>query len=612
MDIELFNKICKDVEDRKEWATRQPLWYKIRKEGVRRRNKPWPHASDKHYPLVDMGIAKSKPAYLNQLFAQERIAEFTAADPESAQDITNVSWWFDYKVRQESNTEEEMDLVVDFMCLYGRGVIKAYWDIDEKKICCDAIEPIFIIVPDGTKDIRKCEYLVHVQHLTEWDYKNGKNKDLYNQDPDFVKKIIGGQEDASGSGDEDFERQRRLSEGITYSDDKDLIIIWEIYDRTDGKCVIHTISPACPEESIRDDFENPYKPDLNPFVDFPFEKIGKSFYSSRGIAELGAAFESYLCKTWNGKSDAIDLYNNPPLSAEKDLPATYNIRGIPGAIIPFKVSSLNIGQPPISWDIEMANTRDIAEQRFAVPDFGIGEKGFDAAKKKSNDKTATETQYLAMFTNTMVDYKNRTFRRQLGKFYNLLWTILYQYDEDLEYFHEKEYKKLDKKIRDKVKSLRPSGSATSWNTDKRRALAFQRKQIFQGSPYVKQWELDKMLMELDEPGLVDRLYQEPGEAEADQLETQAKEIPAILHGLPIRVKPSDDHAIHAQVVMQFLLQGAARNVQADNAGQQQLLSHLQGHMQALQEIDSKKARDLWSQFQKASASQIAMQQQQVE
>lgn len=614
MESDLFTKICDDIKARTEWATRQPLWYRLRREGVRRRDKPWPHASDKHFPLIDMAIQKLKPTCLNQVFATERIADFIASDPQDNSQILDVAWWFDYKMRQMSNFEDEIDLVMDFMYVYGRGVMKVFWDPIEKRISFDAIEPIFIIVPDYTKDMRTAEYLVHVKHLSEWEYRNGIDSDLYNQDDSFIKNILTSR-DGSDQGDEDFlVSAKRLCEGITHTSEKDTIIIWETYERTVEGYLVHTISPLRYKEDVRPAFKLPLEGRIVPFIDFPYEKTSKSFYGSRGIAEMGAPFQSYLCKTWNGKSDAIDLWNNPPLTATKDVPITQNIRSIPGSIIPFAVTPIITGAPPISWDTEMANTRDIAEQLFLVPDFGVGEKGFTSEKKKSSDRTATETNYLAGIMNQGVDMRNRIFRRKLGFLYNLAWDILYESDEDMEYLHDQEYKTLDKKVRDRIQSLRPSGSAGSWNTGLRFQKAVQRKMMLGNSPFVKLHELDKMVMELDEPGLVERLYRDPGVRERDQKEAQFKEIPVLMEGMPITPKPDDDHMIHAQAAMQYIAQAVVKGKKGEAMGMQQMMEHVKTHLAELAKVNPQMASKLQKEFQAAmqqamqKRQQVAMQQ----
>jgi len=601
MDRDLFKKICKDIDGRKEWADRQPVWYRMRREGIRRINKPYPNAADRHFPLIEMAIKKLKPTCLLQIFANERLADFIAAEPQDTNDVVPVAWWFDYKMRQKSNFEDEIDLIADYRYLYGNAVMKCIWDEDKKQLKFDAIEPIFIIVPDNTDDVRTAAYLVHVKHLSTWDYLHGPESDLYpNKDKTFLKTIQGGSSGADYQGEYEFVSAKRSSEGITHSNDEDTIILWEAYERKEfDKCVIHTISPQRADIDIRPPFDLTYKHNLNPFMDFPVEKVGKSFYSSRGIAELGAPFQSYICKLQNGKADAIDWFNFPMLSASKDLPITQNVNLEPGVIIPFQVAPIQLGSPPISWDAEMANTRDTAEQLFGVPDFGMGEKAYDQGKRKSTDETATEINYKASVTNQTIDLANRVFRRKLGMLYQMAWDLLCEKDEDMEYLQGADFHALPEDVKDKVKSLRPSGSAGSWNIAQRWQKSVQRKALYGQSPYIKQNELDKMSLELDEPGLVERLYQDPGEEEANQMEAQAKEIPALKEGNPIKPKPSDKHDIHATVAAKGIVKSAMSNKNEDPEGMQQLMNHYKQHIMELNKVNPQLAQQIDKQLQAA-------------
>jgi hypothetical protein len=529
-----------------------------------------------------------------------------AEDPRDTQDISAVSWWFDYKLKEKSNLPDEIDILADFKYVFGHGIMKVYWDEEKDQLGFDAIEPIFIVVPDGTKELQESEYLVHVKHLSKWDYRHGPDASEYNQDSDFVKKLASDPDAHTVNKESEYLSARRLSDGITHSSEKGVIILWEVFERT-GKgeeILVHTCSPVCWQEEVRKSFQLSYRNAKIPFIDFPLERISKSFYSSRGIAELGAAFQGYLCKTWNAKSDHMDLWNNPPLTASKEIPMVGNIKSGPGVIIPFPVTPIQMGAPAISWDQEMANTRDLAEQLFAVPDFGIGEKGFDAGKKRSADKTATETQLIAATTNTMMDAQQRLDRRQLGKLYNQAWDILYQFDDDMAYLHDQAFLSLDKTLRDKVQSLRPSGTPGSWNITQRLQRSLMRLQTYMGNPYVNQGELIKMALEMDEPGLVDRLYQDPGEAQQDQAQKQMEEIPPLGEGFPIKINPVDDHFIHAQVVMEYLLEGAANNRPLADKGQRAIMGHLDAHVQAGRQVDARKMADLVKRFQ--TASQIAV------
>ena len=287
MDEELLKSIQGDIDSRKAWANKQPVWYQIRRDGLRRINKPWPGAADLHYPLVDTVIDKLKPFYVNQIFATERIADFVSEDPQDTGDVVAVSWWFDYKLKHESNLEDAIFIAVDAMLVYGRVIVKAFWSSESKSISYDPVEPLYIICPEETVDIRYAERVVHVQHLTPWQYKHGPMSKHYDQSESFIKSITGRQDD--GYDEANMAHLRRSAEGITHSNSGDCIVLWEVYERQPNLTYrVHTISPYRPKEDVRPPFTLPNKryledqPPSTPFVSFTVEKVGKSWYSPRG------------------------------------------------------------------------------------------------------------------------------------------------------------------------------------------------------------------------------------------------------------------------------------------------------------------------------------------
>lgn len=590
MDSELLDLVYEDIANRKTWADRQAIWYQLRRDGLRRRNKPYPGAADLHFPLVDTIIEKLKPFYLNQLFATERLADFVSRDPQKAQDILNVAWWFDYKLKQKSNLEKQITLAIDSMLQNGRGILMVYWDTDEKRVCFDSIDPIYLIVPGETTELDDADRIVRVRHLSPFKYKHGPDSSKWRQEEEFVKRITG---PAGETEDTEIKEAKRLREGLTHTSDKNLIIVWEIYERTADGWKVHTISPNAPTEDIRPAFVLPYKSTQTPnrppppFVSFTLEETEKGYYSPRGVAEIEAPFESYLCKTWNEKADSMTFYNRPIYSADRDIPNAGNIRMRPGEILPFAVRRIEQGAPPISFDMEMQATRQIAEQRIAVPDFGTG----DQTGTKDN-KTATEVEAIMAVGGQITDMRSRAFRRQLGELYQQAWDRLVQYDDDFEFLRDGKLNQFDKALRDEVISIAPNGSSDSWNIQRRRGKAVQRKALLGQSPFINQAELDKSILELDEPGLVGRLFIDPGTKQISQAERQMMEIPTLENGLFVGPKPDDDDAIHAQIILQYIARSAQEQKPLTPAGQQTLQQHLAAHMQRLKQTDKAAARGI--------------------
>ena len=524
MDSKLFDSIREDIKARSKWADRQAVWYQMRRDGLRRKSKPFPGAADMHFPLVDTIIEKFKPFYLNQLFATERLADFISKDPQMGEKMTDVAWWFDYKLKQNSNLEREMPFVFDLTLQCGRGIVKPTWDADKKQVRFDSVEPIYLIVPPDTDELQNADRIVHVQHFSPWRYANGAGSENRKQGDDFIKKISGGKADNEAQSLEDT---KRLKEGITHSSEKDCIIVWEVYEKTKDGWKLHTVSPVCDEE-IRPTIALPYRHKMAPFVDFVFEETDKSYYSPRGVAEILAPFESSLCKQWNEKHDAMSFYNRPLFYTSRDIPNAGAIKMRPGDILPFEIKPVDRGAPPISWDQEMINTRMVAEQRIATPDFGIG--GNDGTK---DNKTAREVDEISAQRNQVVDMRSRITRRQLGELYNQAWSLLLQYDQDFEFLKGGDAATLDKAARDAVMTIKPNGSSDSWNMHARLKKAVARKQLLGQSPFIDQGELDKSLLELDEPGLVRRLFRDPGTKQQDQVTRIMMVIPALEDGLAV-------------------------------------------------------------------------------
>ena len=304
-------------------------------------------------------------------------------------------------------------------------------------------------------------------------------------------------------------------------------------------------------------------------------------------------------RMWNEKHDCMTLYNRPMLTADKDFPNVTNIKCRPGQILPFSVRPIQMGSPPISFDVEMENCRIVAEQRIAVPDFSLGSRSVTQDKK---NPTATEVNALMGTVGQVVDMRASIFRLQINALYRQSWGLLKQYDDDMKYLRDSTYKELPEDIRDEIISIRPNGSSDSWNLHLRSQRAIQRKALLGQSPFINQGELDKSILELDEPGLVARLYQDPNEKQKIQAERQMTELSVMNDGFPMSINDDDDDQVHAQITMQYLMRQAQIGKPAeDPAGPQMILQHLQAHMQRGMQVNSK----LFGQLQRNFQQQIA-------
>jgi hypothetical protein len=555
---DLLDEINDALKARTDWEERQTTFYKMRHEGLRRRFKPWPGAADLHFPLIDSLTDRIKPFYFQQLYATETLASFVSLKDQSDDLTTATGYWFDYQLKQKSNLEEEILSAIDYMAgTNGWAPAKVYWDCDNKQLCFDAIDPLHVIVPVGTKDFADADWIVHVLHYSSAAYERNAR---FRQGADFIKSIKGrGNKTSGGSNSKEQEVSRR--EGINYGQNDDQIVLWEIHRKRDDKWWVETISPLRPEtdNEIRAPFVFPYKFGRPTFVRFRTEIKDKGWYSPRGIAERVASFETSITKQWNSEHDWMDHFNNPMYESDFDLPNTQNIRRAPGQILPKGLHQAQTSGPPISFKENMAHTRSVAEYLIGIPDLGSTEH-LTPGDKGGGKVTATQINAIVGQSGQNNDIRARVFRLDLAKLYRMSYSILMQYAKDsLTFVLNGAVEKIDGQALHQGYEISPNGSADSWNKGQQLQKAVMRKQLFQGSPWIKQGELDKSCLELDDPRLVKRLYQDPQQEQTLEAEEQAQEIVVMREGWPAAVMPADDDKAHLQTMDQYVLHNAQTN-----------------------------------------------------
>jgi hypothetical protein len=122
--------------------------------------------------------------------------------------------------------------------------------------------------------------------------------------------------------------------------------------------------------------------------------------------------------------------------------------------------------------------------------------------------------------------------------------------------------------------------------------AVQRKQLFMESPWINQVELDKSILELDDPALIPRLVQDPNQKEVDEGEDEQRTLPALLIGQIIPVKAGQNYQTRIGVIMTFLEQSRQTGVQVSPQGMQSITVRLDGLLLAMEEVDTNNARAL--------------------
>jgi len=112
------------------------------------------------------------------------------------------------------------------------------------------------------------------------------------------------------------------------------------------------------------------------------------------------------------------------------------------------------------------------------------------------------------------------------------------------------------------------------------------------SPWINQVELDKSILELEDPSLIPKLVQDPNAKEGDEASDEKKIIPALMLGEMIPVQGGQDARIRIGVLMQFLEKTRQSGMQVPPQGQQAISSRLGELLNAYEQVDTNNARAL--------------------
>jgi len=597
MTRDRFDQILSALKGRAAWETKQLNWYNVRHSGLDRGARPYPGAPNVHFKLPDALIERLKPFFIQLIYGMEVLASFISRRVGQDAGMTSaVASWFDYQLKQRSNFDREIMIAIDQMLQGAMQVVKVRWDVDAKQLAFDARDPLYIIVPRGTQEIKDADWLIDVIPMSVDQYKANP---AFNQDEEFVKSIRGkGNTTGDQSGIAGKQQHQEMREGITHSDDEHTIVVWECYlrDRVNKCITVETIAPVLGADgaAIRQPFQLPYNKHLFktgerfPFMKFRTEVKEKSYYSERGIPEITFQNEQILNKVWNTQLTWMDFFAQPMFRQAQSggMPNLNNFRTVPGGVAPFGLEPLESMSAPMDLDKQMQFARALAEYRVSVPDLGNSQH-LTPYGGSGGDKTAREVSAIVDLSGMSNDVRSRVFRLDLNELLNLSWSLLLQYaTEELNYVLQDSVEALDASALHEDYEIQPNGSPDSWNRQGQLAKAVNRFRMFRDDPFINQGELRKSVLELDDPRLIKRLFVEPQEAQQGETENQHVELLLMENRFAAKVDQRDDDKTHLKVIEQWFpvrmqeeQTGEKPPLNAISAGL--VFQHIQEHGEAL-------------------------------
>lgn len=603
---ELFGRGFQILQDRQRWEQKQRLYYQMRHDGIRRRNKPFPTAADLHLALIDEAITKLKPFWLAQALGSDRLAAFVAMRQQLETVTSSAADFLDFELKQRTEYVRKLESAVDTMLLRGRGILKPYVDpFDEYKIVFENVDPLFIIMPDSANDFEDTDEFIHVRQVTVARFKRDRRYRDVAEDAKVVGMIRGIRDEQKfremiqrvrGNRDKNFETifaDKELREGITHSRSDDAIVIWEHYIRTTGGWTVYEYCPQATEIELRKPHGVPYKVGGKvslPFKSFVAEVKDEGWYSPRGVAEKIAAHELYACKVWNEKADAITFFNRPLVTSDTPIANPANYRWQPGEYVPGNLKAVQMGQPAMSFDQEIYFARGEAEQAVQSPDFGIQRQD---PRQGSKPRTATENQRISALQQAGANHNGGIFRTDLCKLYRHCWGLILQYKRpSLTYFIANDLQTLPEQALHDEYLIMPDGSPDQWDRDKRFQDAMGLLQTFKGAPNIDQDGLVKNVLTARDARLVQRLFVPSNTKAGTEAEDEAMEIVIMTDGFPAQVKPGEDHLTRVKVLLGWLQKQGATRQPVDPLAQKRIHEHLAVHMQYLKQLQPQAYRQL--------------------
>lgn len=514
-------------------------------------NNPWPRASNIRYPLSDTLIDQKKPFLFKLIYASETIAHFKAMLASNVQFASQAEKYFDFVIRELTDFEEEIQYATDGILQDGACYLKTTWDVDRQVPVFEFIEPMFIITPSGTQRIQDAEWVYHVLQYTPKQVRD-RFKDAKGIE-EFIKKFQNNTFSKADAFNREEDEYRR--EGINTSGTKDfkMIVLWEChYTDDEGNKRLRVISPDDEAQEFSDT-AYPYEYPESYRVKWMIEQgrreyTKKKLYSSRGIPEIVQEGEYSLTAMWRSKHNAMTLYNNPFFATNGAPPgSTQNVQLKPGTLVPFQLQAVQLGQPPISWDVEMNQTRGVWEKRASAPDFG-------RTDKEGNNRTAREVSLIAGQQSLSVELEAGNWKMFLRKVLRQAWALIIQHKpKSLAYYVENSMQELTTEALNPDYSIVLSGSAEALNRelDLQKADLLWQKAV--NNPFANQAEAWKNFLQVFKPGEVQRFYQDPAQRQQSAIKKAASDLSLIVTmGFDVQPDPNDDLLTSIQTFLNFM------------------------------------------------------------
>ncbi len=607
---DLFLSASNMLTARSVWEQKYRLYFRMIHDGLPRLNKPFPTASDGHIQVIDKAIRKQKPFWGGQILAGDKLCNFTSMRPQTQALSACAADYYDFETRNNSGLLDEIETMLFFMLMMGRGIMKTTVDpLDEYKLKDEALDPYFVIFPQEANDFDDADEFIHVIQSTVAAYE--RKDDRWNKEPAVIRRIRGSKDFQSIG---ILEQQVATREGLTFTRNENQILIFEHWTKTAGGYTVNTYCPMAPDIQLRKPYGCPYKMNgkvFNPFTSVQMEIKDKGWYSPRGLSELLAPWEQYQTKLLNEKADAITFANRPLYTGEKEILNMANFRWQPGEYIPGNIRGVQQGVPPISFDQEILSAKSEAEEVAQSPDFGITQSGPTGGKAR----TATENERIAALQQAGNVYNGQMFRRKITTIHQKRWALMCQFKErKFAYYASQEIKTLPEQALHDEYLITPDGSPDAWNPMAKFQKSVVGLQTFANNPNVNMEVLTRQALTDYNGKLAIEAFVPTNQKGMDEYNDQVMLINSMMAPLsgkpsmPVQAKPNSDHASRIKATIDWIHACGAIKTPVDPVARQRVQQNLMQHVELLKQQNPKAGKEIAQMLQQMEQPQQQAQQ----
>ena len=477
----------------------------------------------------------------------------------------------------------------------GRNVIKFKRTVDQTDFPSLYIrDPLRVIVPYDTQDIRKARFVRDRLTMTERDIQGKAESNVWDKDNTYeLLNRIGSNSSRrdrvnySGAKEQEYvEVLENVMQGVYPSGhlpDVDEYYMWFKWPGdilpSPSVLTINSDNTDLPLRFIKypyvDQFGNP---DCWPFAQVCFEIISERYHAQRGIPQMLDSLQIEITNNHNAKQNHMTIATSLNIKAKKNSNISTNF--IPGQPLWVTrmddVEELQLQSKDQSFDNEEEVLKTWVESYVGNVDDTLKSQG-----SLTEPRTQEEIQKLGDIQDDVVYGDLIIFQTRMNHIYQAAFNRWLQYGPETISIQKADgsVSTIEKEEIRRRFRLKPTGNLGNSSLSKRKKDAMLRMAMYKGDEFINQYELRRQALELDDERVAETLLVSAPEVQQAHAERQIQEIGMMNDGYDVSPKMSDDDATHIKVIDDSLMDPVKkRKINPDRLPV--ILNHRQAHLLA--------------------------------